>query len=51
MESIGYGFLIPFLFVSIGMETDLAAFGMWSDRPDMADPAVYVETIRKPRFR
>ena len=27
MESIGYGFLIPFLFVSIGMETDLSAFG------------------------
>lgn len=31
--------------------TDLAAFGMWSDRPEMADPAAYVETIRKPRFR
>ena len=30
---------------------DLAAFGMWSDRPEMADPAAYVETIRKPRFR
>ncbi len=27
MESIGYGFLIPFLFVSIGMETDFSAFG------------------------
>ena len=26
-ESIGYGFLIPFLFVSIGMETDFKAFG------------------------
>ena len=26
VESIGYGFLIPFLFVSIGMETDFAAF-------------------------
>jgi Kef-type K+ transport system membrane component KefB len=26
MESIGYGFLIPFLFVSIGMKTDFAAF-------------------------
>ena len=25
-ESIGYGFLIPFLFVSIGMKTDFAAF-------------------------
>ena len=25
-ESIGYGFLIPFLFVSIGMKTDLSAF-------------------------
>ena len=31
--------------------SDLAAFGMWSDRPEMADPAAYVETIRKPRFR
>ena len=30
---------------------DLAAFGMWSDRPETADPAAYVETIRKPRFR
>jgi len=27
MESIGYGFLIPFLFVSIGMEMDFNAFG------------------------
>lgn len=27
VESIGYGFLIPFLFVSIGMETNLSAFG------------------------
>ncbi len=26
VESIGYGFLIPFLFVSIGMETDFSAF-------------------------
>ena len=26
-ESIGYGFLIPFLFVSIGMKTDFRAFG------------------------
>jgi len=26
-ESIGYGFLIPFLFISIGMKTNLAAFG------------------------
>ena len=26
-ESIGYGLLIPFLFVSIGMETDFSAFG------------------------
>ncbi len=25
-ESIGYGFLIPFLFVSIGMKTDFSAF-------------------------
>ena len=25
-ESIGYGFLIPFLFISIGMKTDFAAF-------------------------
>ena len=30
---------------------DLAAFGRWSDRPEMTDPAAYVETIRKPRFR
>ena len=30
---------------------DLSAFGMWSDRPETADPAAYVETIRKPRFR
>ena len=32
VESIGYGFLIPFLFVSIGMKTDFAAFkdsGSW----------------------
>ena len=32
MESIGYGFLIPFLFVSIGMETNFEAFqnsGSW----------------------
>ena len=27
MESIGYGFLIPFLFVSIGMQMDFSAFG------------------------
>lgn len=26
-ESIGYGLLIPFLFISIGMETDFRAFG------------------------
>lgn len=26
-ESIGYGLLIPFLFVSIGMDTDFKAFG------------------------
>ena len=30
---------------------DLSAFGMWSDRPETADPAAYVESIRKPRFR
>ena len=30
---------------------DLAAFGMWSDRPEMTDPSAYVENIRKPRFR
>ena len=29
---------------------DLAAFGMWSDRPETADPVAYVEGIRKPRF-
>lgn len=26
-ESIGYGLLIPFLFISIGMQTDFRAFG------------------------
>lgn len=26
-ESIGYGFLIPFLFISIGMQTDFTVFG------------------------
>ncbi len=26
-ESIGYGFLIPFLFISIGMSTDFSVFG------------------------
>ena len=30
---------------------NLAAFGMWSDRSETADPAAYVESIRKPRFR
>ena len=33
MESIGYGFLIPFLFVSIGMKTDFTVFrsaGSWT---------------------
>ena len=30
---------------------DLSAFGMWSDRTETADPAAYVEAIRKPRFR
>ena len=29
---------------------DLAAFGMWGDRPEMDDPAAYVDDIRKPRF-
>ena len=29
---------------------DLAAFGMWSDHPETANPAAYVESIRKPRF-
>ena len=24
--------------------------GLWSDRPDMAEPPVYVHTLRKPRF-
>ena len=28
---------------------DLPAFGMWSDRDDIADPVAYVESIRKPR--
>ena len=28
---------------------DLAAFGMWADRADMADPVAYVDEIRKPR--
>ena len=27
LESIGYGLLIPFLFISIGMQTDFRAFG------------------------
>jgi antitoxin (DNA-binding transcriptional repressor) of toxin-antitoxin stability system len=27
-----------------------AAFGMWSDRADMADPAAYVRKLRKGRF-
>lgn len=31
VESIGYGFLIPFLFVSIGMETDFSAFSSSND--------------------
>lgn len=30
-ESIGYGFLIPFLFVSIGMKTDFRAFTQGND--------------------
>ena len=30
---------------------DLAAFGMWADRADMADPVAYVENLRKPRSR
>ncbi len=30
-ESIGYGFLIPFLFVSIGMQTDFRAFSGTGD--------------------
>lgn len=30
---------------------DLAAFGMWADRGDMADPVAYVENLRKPRSR
>ncbi len=29
-ESIGYGFLIPFLFISIGMSTDFSVFGQKS---------------------
>lgn len=28
---------------------DLPAFGMWTKREDMADPAAYVENLRKPR--
>ena len=32
-ESIGYGFLIPFLFVSIGMKTDFSAFGQSGNLP------------------
>ena len=31
-ESIGYGFVIPFLFVSIGMKTDFSAFAASGDR-------------------
>jgi len=26
------------------------AFGMWADRPETADPAAYVRTLRKGRF-
>ena len=29
---------------------DLPAFGMWKDRPDMADPSAYVRAARKGRF-
>ena len=32
-ESIGYGFLIPFLFVSIGMKTDFSAFSQSGNLP------------------
>jgi len=32
-ESIGYGFLIPFLFVSIGMKTDFSAFSQAGNLP------------------
>ena len=32
-ESIGYGFLIPFLFVSIGMKTDFSAFTQGGNLP------------------
>jgi prevent-host-death family protein len=28
-----------------------AAFGMWADRVDMADPSAYVREMRKGRFR
>lgn len=27
-----------------------AAFGLWADRPDMADPSAYVREQRKGRF-
>ena len=26
------------------------AFGMWADRPEMADPSAYVRELRKGRF-
>ena len=32
-ESIGYGFLIPFLFISIGMKTDFQAFSQSGNLP------------------
>ena len=34
-ESIGYGFLIPFLFISIGMKTDFHAFSQSGNLPIM----------------
>jgi hypothetical protein len=32
-----------------GVETE-SAFGMWSDRQDLADVAGYVRSLRAPRF-
>ena len=31
--------------------SELPAFGLWSDREDMAQPVEYVSNLRKPRFR
>jgi antitoxin (DNA-binding transcriptional repressor) of toxin-antitoxin stability system len=37
--------------VCAGSIKDSPAFGIWKDRADMKDPAAFVRTIRKGRFR